>query len=93
MLETNKVELKIVGATGQVCIGKEYAGKQIQLLKQDDSTIIIKKGQFIPDNERWLYRDNNLEKLMKAVEISKKNPRRADNFEEIMSKLEASINE
>lgn len=93
MLEAGKIELKIVGSNGQVCIGKEFAGKQIQLVKQDDSTIIIKKGQFIPDNEKWLYRDNNLEKLMKAVEEAEKTPRRADNFEEIMNKLEAAIND
>ena len=93
MLESSKIELKIVGPNGQVCIGKEFAGKQIQLVKQDDSTVIIKKGQFIPDNEKWLYRDNNLEKLMRAVEETENTPRRADNFEEIMNKLEAAIND
>lgn len=64
-----------------------------QLIKQDDSTVIIKKGQFIPDSERWLYRDNNLEKLVNAVDESKKTPPRADNFEEIMKKLEVAIND
>lgn len=93
MLETNKIDIKIVGASGQVYIGKEFAGKQIQLVKKDDSTIVITKGQFIPDNEKWLYRDNNLEKLMKAVEWSENTPRRNDNFEEIMNKLEAAIND
>ena len=93
MLETNKIDIKIVGTSGQVYIGKEFAGKQIQLVKKDDSTIVITKGQFIPDNEKWLYRDNNLEKLMKAVEWSENTPRRTDNFEEIMNKLEVVIND
>ena len=78
---------------GQITIGKELAGQQVQIEKQDNGTFLIKKGQFIPDNEKWLYRDNNLEKLMKAVEWSENNPRRTDNFEEIMNKLEAAIND
>ena len=87
-----KIDLKIVNAAGQICIGKSWAKKHIQVEEQDANTLIIRKGQFIPDNERWLYRDNNLEKLMKSVEEAKKTPARADNFDEIMKKLEDSIN-
>lgn len=46
---------KQVRMNGQVLLGKEYAGKQIQILKLEDGTLIIKPGKFIPDSERWLY--------------------------------------
>ncbi len=82
-----RAEIKQVGMNGQISLGKEYAGKQVQVQKLEEGVITIKVGTFIPDNERWLYRDNNLEKLMKAVEEAENTPRRADNFEEIMKKL------
>lgn len=81
-----KIELKIVNSGGQICIGKNWAGQQIQIEKKNDNTLIITRGRFIPEGERWLYRDSNLKKLMKAVEWSENNPRR-DNFKEIEQRI------
>lgn len=91
MLQENKIDVKIVGVNGQLSIGKEYAGQQVQLLKQNDGTLIIKKGKFIPDNEMWLYKDDNLTKLERAVKSAKKQ-KRLNNFEELAQKLERVIN-
>lgn len=81
-----KKATRLVTATGQVSIGREIAGQEVQVIRQDKNTWIIKRGQFIPNSERWLYRDNNLEKLMRAVEWSENNPRR-DNFKEIEQRI------
>ena len=83
----NHIEIiKQVGINGQISLGKEYAGKQIQISKFDDGTLIIKPGKFVPDNERWLYRDNNLEKLEAALAQAKTSKRR-ENFKEIEKKI------
>ncbi len=81
-LRDNIAIIKQVGLNGQVCIGKEYAGKQIQISKLSDGTLVIKPGKFIPDNEQWLYAGQNLVKLDKAIKWVEGNKRR-DNFEEI----------
>jgi hypothetical protein len=86
MYNNMKKAIRLVTATGQVSIGREIAGQEVQVIRQDRNTWIIKRGQFIPDSERWLYRDNNLEKLMKGVEWSENNPRR-DNFKEIEERI------
>lgn len=90
MIAQNNIILKHVGAKGQICIGKEYAGKQIQISKLDDGTLLIKPGQFIPDNERWLLKDDNLHRLEQSVKWAK-NHKRENNFEEIMVKLEKAL--
>jgi hypothetical protein len=79
--------IKQVGANGQVCLGKEYSGKQIQISKLDDGTLIIKTGKFIPTSEQWLYFGHNIEKLDKAVKWAENNKRR-DNFQEIVDAVE-----
>ncbi len=84
--------IKQVGLNGQISLGKDYAGKQVQLSTLDDGSILIKKGKFIPDNEMWLYRGNNLEELRKAVEEAENTPR-INNQEEMLAKLERMINE
>lgn len=84
------LNIKIVSTNGQISIGKEYAGSQVQIIKQDDDTLLIKRGKFIPNNERWLYEGDNLERLEKALEWATTHERQ-DNFEEIMTKFEKAI--
>ena len=73
-------QVKIIGANGQVSLGKEFAGKMVLIDQVDHGTWIIKSGEFIPDSEKWLYQDNHLSKLDKALSWSKKNKPK-DNFD------------
>lgn len=82
--------IKVVSVNGQLSIGKEYAGQQVQILKQDDGTLLIKKGKFIPDNEKWLYEGDNLERLKASIEWAK-NHEPQNNFEELLAKFERAI--
>jgi hypothetical protein len=84
------LNVKIVSTNGQISIGKEYAGSQVQIIKQDDDTLLIKKGRFIPNNERWLYEGDNLQKLKASIKEAK-NRKRINNFEELFIKFESAI--
>lgn len=91
MLLHNTDTIKQVGANGQISLGKEYAGKQVQVSKLDDGSLIIKTGKFIPDNERWLYKGDNLQKLEKAIK-SAENRKRINNSEELLVNFERAMN-
>ncbi|KKB96847.1 hypothetical protein SZ25_00053 [Candidatus Arcanobacter lacustris] len=81
------LSIKQVGVNGQISLGKEYAGKQVQISKLDDGTIVIKPGKFIPDNERWIHAIENKRKIDDAIEWAEKNIR-SNNFDEIAKKIE-----
>lgn len=85
-----ELNIKIVSTNGQISLGKEYAGKQVQVSKLDDGTLIIKTGKFIPDNEKWLYKDNNLERLQASIKEAKSRER-VNNFEELLANFEKTI--
>ena len=87
LIDKNPQVIKQVALNGQVCLGKEYAGKQIQISKMKDGTLLIKPGQFIPDNERWLHTEAHLKKLDEAIHWAENNPRR-DNFDKIVEAIE-----
>lgn len=91
MLQHNTDVIKQVGANGQISLGKEYAGKQILISKLDDNSLIIKTGKFIPDNEKWLYEGDNLERLKEAIKWATTHERR-ENFEEIKKLILESSN-
>jgi len=80
-------QVKIIGANGQVSLGKECAGKMVLIDQIDDSTWVIKAGQFIPDSEKWLHQNNNLAKLEKALDWAEKNEPK-DNFDQLVKGID-----
>jgi hypothetical protein len=46
--------IKTIGRSGQIALGKEYAGRSVLVDQLEPGVWIIKLGEFIPDSERWL---------------------------------------
>jgi hypothetical protein len=84
--------IKVIGNNGQLSLGKEFAGKTVLIEQVDPGTWVIKAGVFIPDSEKWLYKNGNLEKLERALKWAETHPP-VDNFAEVMEKLEKKIYE
>jgi hypothetical protein len=79
--------IRVVAANGQISLGKKFAGMQMQIFQQDDNTFILKSVLVIPENELWLYKADNINKINKSIEWIESNPRR-DNFDEIIEEIE-----
>jgi hypothetical protein len=76
-------QIKVIGANGQLSLGKIYAGKMVSIEHTDPDTWVIKAGQFIPESEKWLYKKENIEKIERALSWAKAH-KAQDNFEEII---------
>ena len=87
ILQDNFCIIKHVASNGQISLGKEYAGKQVQISKLEGGDLLIQLGRFIPDNERWLYKGRNSEALDKGIQWAESHPRR-ENFDEIEKAIE-----
>ena len=79
--------IKHVASNGQISLGKEYAGKQIQISKLEGGSLLIQLGQFIPNDELWLYRNGNSQSLDQSIRWSESHKRR-ENFDEIAKVIE-----
>ena len=79
--------VKVIGNNGQLSLGKEFAGKMVLIDQLDSGTWLIKAGTFIPESEKWLYTNGNLESLERGLKwIETHEP--IDNFSEMVKKLE-----
>lgn len=76
-------QIKVISSNGQVYIGKEFAGKTVLVDQVDKGIWVIKIEAFIPESEKWLYRDENLAKLDKALKWAEENTP-SDNFEQFI---------
>jgi hypothetical protein len=81
------VEVKTIGSSGQISIGKQHAGRTVIVDEIEDGVWIIKTAQVIPDNERWLHEPKTAKLLDQALEWSAKNPSQ----ESDLGKLEAKL--
>jgi hypothetical protein len=66
--------VKIVGANGQISLGKQYAGRQVLVEEQEPGVWLVRTATVIPDNERWLHQPQAAADLGKALGWSLANP-------------------
>lgn len=59
--------IKTVGSSGQIALGKQYAGRHVVVEEMEQGVWIVKLGEFVPDNERWLNEPEVRTKLDRAI--------------------------
>jgi hypothetical protein len=79
--------LKTVGSSGQISLGKKFAGQTVMVDELQPGVWIIKMGRFIPDNEKWLYEPKVHSELNEAIAWAKENPPEDANFKELEARI------
>ena len=75
--------IKTIGNSGQISIGKEYAGRNVLVEQIEPGVWIIKLGEFIPDSEKWLYQANVNKELEDAITWAENNPPKNSDLNEL----------
>lgn len=47
------VEIKVVGKSGQISLGKRYAGKTLRLERRKDGTVVLTAVAMVPESQLW----------------------------------------
>ena len=47
--------VKVVGASGPISLGKQFAGRQVLVEEKEAGVWLIRTATVIPDKERWLH--------------------------------------
>jgi len=81
-------EVKTIGKSGQIYLGKEFAGRHVLVEQSVPGVWAIKLGEFIPDNERWLFEKTVKADLDKAIGWAEQNPPQVSNLKELEARLE-----
>lgn len=84
------VEIKTIGASGQVSLGKQYAGRTVMVEQVAEGVWSIRTAQVIPDNELWLHTGNAKADLDHALEWSASHARAETDLGAMASKLRRS---
>jgi len=61
------LSVKVIGANGQISLGKQYAGRQVLVQEQEPGVWLVRTATVIPDNERWLHTPQAAADLQRAL--------------------------
>ncbi len=75
--------VKTVGRSGQIALGKEYAGRHVMVEQVEPGVWIIKLGEFVPDSERWLLESEVKAELDEAVAWAEAHPPTATDLDDL----------
>ncbi|MEK7230540.1 MAG: hypothetical protein AAB115_00820 [Pseudomonadota bacterium] len=62
-----KTSVKVVGANGQISLGKEFAGRQVLVEEREPGVWLIRTARVIPENELWLHEPKASRDLQRAL--------------------------
>ena len=68
-------EIKTIGSSGQLSLGKQYAGRTVTVDLVADGVWTIKTAQVIPDDELWRHAPEARASLDRALVWSESHPR------------------
>ena len=82
-----QVEIKTIGSSGQISLGKQYAGRTVTVEQVTEGVWTIKTAQVIPDDELWLHTPEMRASLDRALDWSASHPRAETNLSTMAAKV------
>lgn len=70
---TSSPSVKVIGANGQISLGKQFAGRQVLVEEREPGVWLVRTATVIPDNERWLQQPEAAGDLDRALQWAQSN--------------------
>jgi len=83
--------VKVIGANGQISLGKQYAGRQVLVEEREPGVWLIRTASVIPDNERWLHQPQATADMQSALSGAIDNPPADKNVDTLLESLNEPI--
>ena len=75
--------IKSIGSSGQISLGKEYAGRQVLVENPEPGVWLIRTATVIPDNEKWMHTPALKKDLTAALAWAQKAPAKASDLSKL----------
>jgi hypothetical protein len=76
--------VKVVGANGQISLGKQYAGCPVLVEEYEPGVWLVRTASVIPDNERALHDAKTAAELREAWAWAESHPASDENTDELL---------
>jgi hypothetical protein len=70
--EPRGTEVKIVGRSGQISLGKSYAGKTLRLERFKDGRIVLTAVAMVPESQLWTLEEPDRSRIERGLDWAAK---------------------
>ncbi len=88
---SSQASLKVVGANGQISLGKQFAGRHVLVEEREPGVWIVRTATVIPDNERWLHEPRADADLRAALAWAESHPASDQNTDSLLQRLSDGV--
>jgi hypothetical protein len=72
-------EIKVVGKSGQISLGKRYAGKMLELQRLDDGSLLLRAVAMVPESQLWTLQEPHRSRIARGLAwAAETEPRESD---------------
>ncbi len=61
------IEIKVVGKSGQISLGKRFAGKTLRLERRKDGTVLLTAVAMVPESQLWTLEEPNRSRIERGL--------------------------
>ena len=76
---TENIEIKVVGKSGQISLGKRFAGKTLRLERRKDGTVLLTAVAMVPESQLWTLEEPHRSRIERGLAwAAQTDPRETD---------------
>ena len=69
-------EIKVVGKSGQISLGKRYAGKTLRVERRCDGTVVLTAVAVVPETQLWTVEEPHRSRIQRGLAWAAETPAR-----------------
>lgn len=67
MPQVSGADIKVVGRSGQISLGKTYAGKALRVEHRRDGTIVLTAVAVVPESQLWTLQEPDRSRITRGL--------------------------
>jgi hypothetical protein len=67
-------DVRVVGKSGQISIGKRFAGKRLRVEYRDDGSIVLTSVIMVPESELWTLKEPHRSRIERGLSWAARHP-------------------
>ncbi|SRR5712692_2995380 len=79
-------EIKVVGKSGQISLGKRYAGKTLRLERRRDGTMVLTVVAVVPESQLWTTVEPHRSRIQRGLAWAAEHEPRETNLESLLKR-------
>jgi hypothetical protein len=79
-------EIKVVGKSGQISLGKSYAGKTLRVDRREDGSVVLTAVAMVPESQLWTLEEPDRTRIVRGLAWASENKPRETDIEALMKR-------